>query len=122
MSNHKNDLQPERENSTLNILENDALVLNKIKLKYLSTKKDSYGNENCFYAIEGDDFGEVVATVPKEFKVPWFMGKKGHTLKVKSRWLKDNEKASMGGIGNISMKEYNFEGTKGYYVDSIAFK
>lgn len=108
--------------SSLGIEENGGITLNKIKLKYLSTKKDSYDNENLFYAIEADDFLDIVATVPKDFRVPWFRGKKGETLKVKSRWLKGNEKATTGGVGDIRMKEYNFEGTKGYYVDSIAFK
>ena len=109
--------------SSLDIEENGGITLNKIKLKYLSTKKDSYDNENLFYAIESDDFLDIVATVPKDFKVPWFKGKKkGQTLKVKSRWIKNIEKATMGGLGDITMKEYDFEGTKGYYVDSIAFK
>jgi hypothetical protein len=107
---------------SLNIDETDGVTLNKIKLKYLSTKKDSYGNENLFYVIEADDFYDIVATVPKEFKVPWFKGEKSTILKVKSRWVKGNKKATTGGTGNVSMKEYDFEGTKGYYVCSIAFK
>ena len=109
MPNHRNDLRPE------------DITLNKTKLKYLSTKKDSYNNENFFYAIEADDFSDVVATIPEGFKVPWFRGKKGQVLKVKFRWMKDNEKAAIGGVGDVRMKEYNFEGVKGYYVDSIVF-
>lgn len=119
MSNHKNDLQPE--GGSVSIDENEGITLNKIKLKYLSTKKDGYNNENFFYAIKTEDFHDIVATVPKDFKVPWFPGKKSTILKVKSRWVKDNEKAATGGVGNISMKEYDYEGTKGYYVNGIAF-
>ena len=38
--------------------------------------------------------------------------------------LKDfsTKKAVPRGMGNISMKEYDYEGTKGYYVNAIAFK
>ena len=106
----------------LNIEENEGLTLNKIKLKYLSTKKDNYNNENHFYVIESKGFEDVVATVPEDFKVPWFNGKKNIILKVKSRWLKGNKKATVGGVGDISMKEYDYEGTKGYYVNGIAFE
>ena len=122
MSNDKNDMRPGGESPTLNIKENGEVSLNKIKLKYLATKKDNYNNENCFYAVENGDFLDIVATIPKEFKVPWFKGKKGEILKVKSRWVKDSNKATVGGMGNITMKEYDFEGVKGYYVEGIAFQ
>ena len=107
---------------SVNIEENAGLTLNSIKLRYLSTKKDSYNNENHFYVIESKGFEDTVATVPKDFKVPWFKGEKNTILKVKSRWLKGNKKATIGGSANISMKEYDYEGTKGYYVNEIAFK
>jgi hypothetical protein len=67
----------------------------------------------------GGRFEDVVATVPEDFKVPWFNGKKNIILKVKSRWLKGNKKATVGGVGDISLKEYDFEGTKGYYVSGV---
>ena len=54
--------------------------------------------------------------------VPWFKCEKNAILKVKSRWLQGNEKATAGGVGDINMKEYDYEGTKGYYVNNIAFK
>ena len=122
MSNDKSDMQFVEEIPTLSIKENGEVSLNKIKLKFLATKKDNYNNENCFYAVENGDFAEIVANIPKDFKVPWFKGKKGEVLKIKSRWLKDNKKATVGGVGDISMKEYDFEGVKGYYVDGIAFE
>ena len=93
-----------------------------LELKYLSTKKDRYGSENLFYVIKSAGFDDVVANVPKHFKVPWFRSEKNAILKVKSRWLQGNEKATAGGVGDISMKEYDYEGTKGYYVNNIAFK
>ena len=102
--------------------ENGDTTLNKIKLKYLSTKKDGYGNENLFYVIKTAGFDDVVAHVPNYFKVPWFKIQKNAIVKVKSRWLQGNEKATAGGVGGISMKEYDYEGTKGYYVSNIAFK
>mgnify|MGYP006306621551 FL=1 len=106
----------------MQFVEDGKVSLNKIKLKFLAAKKDNYDNENYFYAIENDDFAAVVANMPKGFKVPWFKGKKGEVLKVKARWLKDNEKATVGGVGDISLKEYDFEGAKGFYVEGVAFE
>ena len=102
--------------------ENDGVTLNRIKLKYLSKKKDSYGNELFYYVVENESFEEIVGILGKDFKVPWFKGEKNTVLKVKSRWLKGNKKATDGGMGNITMKEDNFEGTRGSYVNGIAFK
>ena len=102
--------------------ESGDATLNKIKLKYLSTKKDGYGNQNLFYVIKTAGFDDVVANVPEYFKVPWFKSEKNTISKVKSRWVQGNEKATAGGMGNVSMKEYDYEGTKGYHVNNIALK
>jgi hypothetical protein len=101
---------------------NDGVVLNKIKLKYLTRKKDNYGNENVYYAIETEGFGEIVQILGDTLKVPWFKGDKNTVLKVKARWLKGNKKAETSGITTITLKEYDYEGTKGYYVSAIALK
>ena len=106
----------------MSIDDNDGVTLNRIKLKHLTSKKDNYGNDMYYYAIESKDFENIVGAIPKDFKVPWFKGEKNTILKVKGRWLKGNKHVTMGVMANISMKEYDFEGTKGYYVDSIAFK
>ena len=105
---------------SLSIDENNEILLNRIKVKYLSTKIDGYGNEHVLYEIATDDFYDIVATVPKDFKVPWFKGKKKPILKVKSRWVKDNDKTTIEGMVKIRMKEYDFEGSKGYYVNMVS--
>ena len=100
---------------------NKGVTLSEIKLKYLSKKKDNCGNSMFYYAIETEGFGEIVEILG-DLKVPGFKGETSSVLKVKSRWLKGNKKAEAGGIGNITLKEYDYEGTKGYYVSGIVFK
>ena len=92
---------------------NEGVTLNKIKLKYFSKKKDNFGNEMFYYAIETEGFGEIVEILG-DLKVPWFKGEKNTVLKVKARWLKGNKKAETAGMGIITFKEYIYEGTKGY--------
>ena len=101
---------------------NDGVTLNKIKLKYITKKQDNYGNEMFYYAIETEGFGEIVEILGDTLKVPWFKGEKNTVLKVKARWLKGNKKAETAGMSTITLKEYDYEGTKGYYVSGIMFK
>ena len=35
---------------------------------------------------------------------------------------KGNKEATLGGVATISMKEYDYEGTKGYYVMDIVLR
>ena len=53
MSNHDNDLRPER--SSLNIVSSEVVILLNINLKYLSTKTDTYENALSYFAIEDLD-------------------------------------------------------------------
>ena len=74
-----------------------------------------------YYAIGTEGFGEIVEILGG-LKVPWFKGEKNSVLKVKARWLKGNKKAETGGMSNITLKKYDYEGTKGYYVSGVQFK
>ena len=58
---------------SVSIDSNEGVVLNKIKLKYLSKKKDHFGNEMFYYAIETEGFGEIVEILG-DLKVPLFKG------------------------------------------------
>ena len=56
--------------------ENDGVTLNRIKLTYISKKKDNYRNELFYYVVETEGFEEIVGILRTDFKVPWLKGEK----------------------------------------------
>ena len=55
---------------SLAIDENDGVTLNRIELKYLSKKKDSYGTGNFYYDVEAEGFGEIAGIFRKTLRFP----------------------------------------------------
>ena len=98
-----------------------GLTLKNINLKYLSTKTDNYGSEYCYYEILNDNFKDEIKSIEKEMKVPYFLGKENkYILRIKSRYVKDNDK--VGGTALINMKEFEYNEFCGYYINSIEIK
>ena len=95
-------------------------MLYNVNLKYLSTKVDKYKNEFVYYTIKNKNFDEIINEVEEDMKCPWFKGKDNHVLKVKSRYV--NEEQRISGEAEINLKEYEYENIKGYYIDKIEFK
>ena len=102
-------------------IENDVgITLDKINLKYISTKIDNYKNEIVYYAILNENFKDITKDIPFEMKTPYFEGKDNFMLKIKRKYLSEWQK--MSGTATIKMKEYNFEDFKGYFVNGIEIK
>lgn len=95
-------------------------MLYNVNLKYLSTKVDKYKNEFVYYAIKNKNFDDIIKDMNDDVKCPWFKGKDNHVLKVKSRYLTEQQKIN--GEAEINLKEYEYENIKGYYIDKIEFK
>ena len=105
---------------SLNVVSDVGATLDKAKLKYISTKKDKYKNEFVYYAIKNKDFDDIINDVGEDMKCPWFKGKGGHVLKVKSKYLTEEQKIN--GEAVIILEQYEYEDMKGYYVNKIEFK
>ena len=103
----------------LKIVSDEIITLDEIKLKYITTKIDKYNNEFVYYSIQNKDFDNVLQDIEADMKCPWFKGKGGYVLKVKSRYLQEEQKIN--GEAVISLKQYEYENKKGYYVDKIEF-
>ena len=54
--------------------------LTNIKLKYLSTKVDTYNNEFVYYSIKNKDFDNVVYEIKEDVKCLWFKGDIGNFI------------------------------------------
>ena len=99
--------------------------LHDIKIKYLSTKTDKYNNEFSYYRIENENFAskvdDIIKNVEDNISFPWFLGKENnYLLRIKKRYLKDDEKIS--GEATINLKLYEYQNKKGYYINKIEFK
>ena len=102
------------------VVSNEVATLDKINLKYTSTKNDKYDNEFVYYAIQNKDFNDVDNEIADDMKCPWFKGNGNHVLKVKSKYLQEGQKIN--GEATINLKQYEYENKKGYYVNKIEFK
>jgi Holliday junction resolvase RusA-like endonuclease len=99
---------------------NEIATLDKINLKYITTKIDKYNNEFVYYSIQNKDFDNVVKEIADDMRCPWFKGKDNYVLKVKSKYLTEEQKINGGAV--INLKQYEYENKKGYYANKIEFK
>ena len=95
----------------------DGITLKNLKLKYLSTKKDKYDNEFAYYSILNDNVKNIAMKINSSDKTPYFMGEKNFILKVKSRYITDEQKIS--GNFTAKMKYYNYNEITGYYINEL---
>ena len=102
------------------VVSDEVATLDKINLKYITTKIDKYNNKFAYYSIQNEDFDDVVSEIADDIKCPWFKGKDNYVLKVKSKYLTVEQKIN--GETMINLKQYEYENKKGYYVNKIEFK
>ena len=118
MSSHDNHINPG--GASLHAVTNEISALDNICLKYISTKNDKYGMEFVYYSIKNKEFDDVVKDVKEDMRRPWFKGKEDYILKVKPKYVKEEEKID--GKATINLKNYDYNNIKGYFVYKIAFK
>ena len=110
--------------------------LHNIKIKYVSSKTDKYNNEFSYYIIENENFlskindngiaspkgDDIIKNGNGDITFPWFVGKdyNNYLIKIKKRYLKEEEKIS--GEATINLKKYDYKDREGYYIDKIEFK
>ena len=98
------------------------IIIKNVKLTYLSTKTDSYNNENVYFKVSTKDIQtKLNKLVVEGYKLPWFKGSDDKFLmkaKLKNVKLPDFIKQNIY-ITNISFKYYNMDGFEGYYVSTI---
>ena len=101
---------------------NRPILIKGVKLTYLTTKTDSYNNENVYFKVSKKDIETKLNKLNVEgYKLPWFEGNDGKFLmkaKYKNVKLPDFIKQNIY-ITNISFKYYNIDGNEGYYISSI---
>ena len=72
-------------------MDDEKVVLKGVKVEYVTTKRDAYENEVCYFKIL-DNKCESKFTVREDFKYPWFKSDKGHIiLTVKTKYMKLKE-------------------------------
>ena len=91
------------------IVSNELAILLNINLKYLSTEKGKYENEISYFAIENTKFNEIVKDIPEHLKMPYWAGKDGFVLKVKTRHLEEEQKIK--GVSSFTLKKYDYNGS-----------
>ena len=95
---------------SLNIVSNELAILLNINLKYLSIKKDKYGNYISYFAIE-HIYSNEIKDIPEHLTMPYWVGKDGYVLKVKARYLEEKDKNK--GVSTITLKKYEYNGSTG---------
>ena len=95
----------------------DGIVLKNLNLKYLNTKTDKYENEYSYYAILNDNIKNIATKLSDGKRLPYFLGSDNFVLKIKTRYLTEEQKSS--GKFTVNMKEYEYNEYTGYYVNSV---
>ena len=98
----------------------DGIVLKNLQVKYLNTKTDKYENEYAYYAILNDNIKCIATKIGDSKKLPYFLGSDNFVLKIKARYLTEEQKKS--GTAIVNMKHYEYNEYSGYYVNEIMFK
>ena len=98
----------------------DGIVLKNLKLKYLNTKTDKYDNEYAYYAILNDNIKCIATKLGDSKRLPYFLGSDNFVLKIKTKYLTEEQKSS--GTSIVNMKEYEYNEYSGYYVNEIMIK
>ena len=96
-----------------------GLVLKNLNVKYLNTKTDKYDNEYAYYAILNDNIKCIATKLSDSERLPYFLGSDNFVLKIKTRYLTEEQKKS--GTAIVNMKHYEYNGHSGYFVNEIAF-
>ena len=96
---------------------NEGIVLKNLNLKYINTKTDKYDNEYAFYAILNDNIKNIATKLSDSKRLPYFLGSDNFVLKIKTRYLTEEQKVS--GKATVNMKEYVYNEYSGYYVNEI---
>ena len=98
----------------------DGLTFKNLNLKYINTKTDKYDNEVVYYSILNENIKSVISKLITSNKLPYFLGEKNHILKVKSKYLTEEQKIS--GTATVKMKFYTYNEFNGYYVNELEFE
>ena len=101
-------------------MDDEKVVLKGVKVEYVTTKRDAYENEVCYFKII-DKKIESKFTVREDFKYPWFRSDKGQIiLKVKTKYMKLKETMKDETIiVELSFKYYKMDANEGYYVNNL---
>ena len=99
---------------------NEGVVLKNLNLKYINTKTDKYDNEYSYYAILNDNVKNIATKLSDTKRLPYFQGSDNFVLKVKTRYLTEEQKSS--GTAIVNMKEYEYNEYSGYYVNKFEIK
>ena len=59
-------------------------------------------NEISYFAIDNENFNEIVKDIPENIKMPYWSGKDGYVSKVKARYLEIKDKSK--GSSSITLK------------------
>ena len=99
---------------------NDGIVLKNLNVKYLNTKTDKYENQYAYYAILNDNIKSVATKLSDSKRLPYFLGSDNFVLKIKTRYLTEQQKKS--GTAIVNMKEYDYNEYSGYFVNRFEIK
>ena len=105
---------------------NNTVTINELIVEYLSTKKDNYDNDICYFKIVDPAFRaklKPLFSLNDEglLKIPiWATDKSEHILKVKSKFVNNSQDLVMNALHiiNINFEFYHMEqhDIRGYYA------
>ena len=105
---------------------NNTVTINELIVEYLSTKKDNYDNDICYFKIVDPAFRaklKPLFSLNDEglLKIPiWATDKSEHILKVKSKFVNNSQDLMKNALHiiNINFEFYHMEhnDVKGYYA------
>ena len=101
----------------------DKVIIKNLKLEYITTKKNEYDNEICYFKIKTKNVEQQFALINKEgYKLPYFKTNDlKFLLKVKSKYVKLNDlNKDMTYICDAECKYYKMNDVEGYYVSKLA--
>ena len=98
----------------------DGIVLKNLNVKYLNTKTDKYENEYAYYAILNDNIKCIATKLGDAKKLPYFLGSDNFILKIKTRYLTEEQKIC--GTATVNMKHYEYNEYSVYFVNRFEIK
>ena len=101
----------------------DKVVIKNIKLEYITTKKNEYDNEICYFKIKSKNVENQFSLVNKEnYKLPYFKTNDNkYLLKVKSKYVKlDDLNKDMTYICDAECKYYKMNDFEGFYISKLS--
>ena len=96
-------------------MDDDFTVVKNVKVRYLSTKEDTYNNSICWFKVDKGSINKFSAK-KDGYKLPYFESNDGKTLlKVKSKNVKiDDLKNDVVISCDIGFKYYKMNDVQGY--------